>query len=172
MENALKEGKKVLYFPGMEDQKHSIEGTYATDFWCYPMFRSISESVKRKIPVGTLGLLIDDQHKALELFPSEYYSTPQWFSIVTQSRSTILDDLNITPIVRTIDNFERNHNLGLLYEMKVGTGKLLVCTSMLPELMERAEAKWLYKSLVEYIKKEDFQPAVEISLFKLQQLFQ
>lgn len=172
VEVALKEGKKVLYFPGFEAQMKSIEGTYATDFWCYPMFRSISESVKRKIPVGTLGLLIDDKHKALELFPSEYYSTPQWFSIVMQSRSTILDDLNITPIVRTIDNFERNHNLGLLYEMKVGTGKLLVCTSMLPDLMEHVEAKWFYKSLVEYMKKEDFQPVVEISLSKLQQLFQ
>lgn len=169
--SALEKGKKVLYFPTAEAQITSIEGTYATDFWCYPMFRSISESVNRKIPVGTLGLLIDDKHPALEQFPSEFYSTPQWYSIVNHSRSTVLDQFSIKPIVRTIDNFERNHNLGILYEMKVGTGKLLVCTAQLPTILEQPEALSLYQSLIEYMKKEDFQPVAEISLSQLQTIF-
>jgi hypothetical protein len=151
--------KRVLLFLSDEENADSIEGTYCTDFWCYPMFRSISESMEKEIPVGTLGLLIDKAHPALAQFPSETYSTPQWYSIVTASRSTILDDTNIRPIVQTIDNFERNHRLGLLYEQTLDDlgATLLICTSDLPRLIKEghAEAAQLMKSLVAYIGAAD-----------------
>jgi hypothetical protein len=151
--------KRVLLFLSDEENPDSIEGTYCTDFWCYPMFRSISESMEKEIPVGTLGLLIDKAHPALAQFPSETYSTPQWYSIVTASRSTILDDTNIRPIVQTIDNFERNHRLGLLYEQTLDDlgATLLICTSDLPRLIKEghAEAAQLMKSLVAYIGATD-----------------
>ena len=35
-----------------------------------------------------------------------------------------------------LDNFERNHNLGLLYEVKYGAGKMLVCHADLMTLKE------------------------------------
>jgi hypothetical protein len=151
--------KRVLLFLSDEENTDSIEGTYCTDFWCYPMFRSISESMEKEIPVGTLGLLIDKTHPALAKFPSETYSTPQWYSIVTASRSTILDDTDIRPIVQTIDNFERNHRLGLLYEQALDDlgATLLICTSDLPRLIKEghAEAAQLMKSLVAYIGTAD-----------------
>jgi hypothetical protein len=151
--------KRVLLFLSDEENADSIEGTYCSDFWCYPMFRSISESMEKEIPVGTLGLLIDKAHPALAQFPSETYSTPQWYSIVTASRSTILDDTDIRPIVQTIDNFERNHRLGLLYEQTLDDlgATLLICTSDLPRLIKEghAEAAQLMKSLVAYIGATD-----------------
>jgi hypothetical protein len=151
--------KRVLLFLSDEENPDSIEGTYCTDFWCYPMFRSISESMEKEIPVGTLGLLIDKTHPALAKFPSETYSTPQWYSIVTASRSTILDDTDIRPIVQTIDNFERNHRLGLLYEQVLDDlgATLVICTSDLPRLIKEghAEAAQLMKSLVAYIGTAD-----------------
>ncbi len=150
-----KEHKKVLLFLSEEDNPDSIQGTYCTDFWCYPMFKSISESIGKEIPTGTLGLLIQKDHPALADFPCETYTTPQWYSIVNASRSTILDDTEIRPIVQTIDNFERNHRLGLLYELPVPESDaiLLVCTSDLPKLIEQGiiEAGQLYSSLVNYI---------------------
>jgi hypothetical protein len=151
--------KRVLLFLSDEENADSIEETYCTDFWCYPMFRSISESMEKEIPVGTLGLLIDNTHPALSQFPSETYSTPQWYSIVTASRSTILDDTDIRPIVQTIDNFERNHRLGLLYEQTLDDlgATLLICTSDLPRLIKEGhtEAAQLMKSLVAYIGAAD-----------------
>lgn len=144
----------TILFLSDEENKASIEGTYCTDFWCYHMFRIISESMGKEIPVGTLGLLIDNEHPALKKFPSCTYSTPQWYSIVTASRSTILDDTDIKPIVQTIDNFERNHRLGMIYEVYLSdlNSTLLICTSNLPQLMQNgcAEAAQLYKSLCSY----------------------
>lgn len=151
----VKDHKKVLLFLSEEDNPDSIQGTYCTDFWCYPMFKSISESIGKEIPTGTLGLLIQNDHPALAGFPCETYTTPQWYSIVNASRSTILDDTEIQPIVQTIDNFERNHRLGLLYELPVpeSNAVILVCTSNLPRLIEQGviEARQLYSSLVNYI---------------------
>ena len=157
--NMAKEHNKVLLFLPTEDNTSSIEGTYCTDFWCYPMFRSISESIGKEIPVGTLGLLIQKEHPALSGFPTRTYSTPQWFSIVSESRSTILDSTEIMPIVQTIDNFERNHRLGLVYEVELTDldCTLLVCTSNLPKLIkaEVPEAYSLYQSLYQYLEKSD-----------------
>jgi hypothetical protein len=99
--------------------------------------------------------LIDNTHPALAQFPCETFSTPQWFSIVTSSRSTILDDTDIRPIVQTIDNFERNHRLGLLYEeyLTEQDAQLLICTSDLARLVREGhvEAAQLMKSLLTYI---------------------
>ncbi len=143
----------LVYFKPLENE--SVPGTYCTDFWCYPMFRSISESMGKPVPVGTMGLLIRKDHPALAAFPCEGYTTPQWFDIVNASRSKILDGEKIRPIVQTIDNFERNHLLGLLYELEEGPGKVLVCTSDLPKLMAEGDpaAAWLQYSLLTYLEE-------------------
>lgn len=146
---------RVVLYLSDEENPHSIEGTYCTDFWCYPMFRSISESMGRELPTGTLGLLIDNAHPALASFPCRTYSTPQWYSIVTAGRPTILDGTGIRPIVQTIDNFERNHTLGVLYEVYLTDLDLdiLVCTADLPMLVKEGhpEAMWLKRSLEDYV---------------------
>lgn len=102
-------------------------GTYCTDFWCYPMFASISESMNRPKPVGTMGLYIRSEHPALAEFVTEEYETPQWWDIVTEEKNAILDGTDIEPIVWVIDNFARNHRLGLIYEAKVDNGSVLFC---------------------------------------------
>lgn len=144
----------LLFLPPREN-KASIQGTYCTDFWCYPMFYNISLNAGKEPPVGTMGLLIRREHAALSGFPCESYTTPQWHSIVNASRSTILDGTEIIPIVQTIDNFSRNHRLGMIYELYLQDLdlKLLVCTSDLPGLISkgRPEAFALYKSLLSYI---------------------
>lgn len=141
----------LLFLPA-DENKASVQGTYCTDFWCYTMFNSISLNIGKEPPVGTMGLLIRREHKALSGFPCETYTTPQWHSIVNASRSTILDGTNIVPIVQTIDNFFRNHRLGLLYEIYLQDLDLhlLVCTSDLPGLIRAGhpEALALYRSLV------------------------
>lgn len=162
-----KEHPNVLLFLSDEENPNSIEGTYCTDFWCFPMFRSISESMGKEIPVGTLGLLIQKEHAALTKFPCETFTTPQWHSIVTASRATILDDTAIEPIVAVIDNFERNHRLGMIYEVKLSDlgCRLLVCTSDLPSLIAAGhkEARLLYDSLMGYLEDVPCSSAFQMS---------
>ena len=147
--------RSCLFFLPAGENRASIEGTYCTDFWCYHMFRSISLSMKKEVPIGTMGLSIQKEHEALKGFPCESFTTPQWHSIVTASRPTILDGTKIRPIVQTIDNFDRNYRLGLLYEIYLSDLDLgiLVCTSDLPRLMKEGhpEAQALYDSLTSYL---------------------
>lgn len=160
---ACKNGESVLLFvnPDSTLPDSTIKGEYCTDFWCYPMFRSISEGAGKPVPTGTMGLLIDNKHPALSEFVSETYTTAQWYQIIMHSRPMILDKMretrNLKPIVRMLDNFERNHNLGLLYEVKYGAGKMLVCHADLMTLKEDyPEADCLYRSLVTYVCSKKF----------------
>ncbi|GBG10687.1 beta-glucuronidase [Paenibacillus agaridevorans] len=169
----LEKGENVVLFAKPDALADSIEGTYCTDFWNYPMFRSISESMNKPVPVGTMGLLIDNEHPALQGFPSDTYSTYPWWSIVSCSRSLILDDLprELSPIVQTIDNVERNYKLGLLFECRALNGKLLVCGAEAGSLAETPEGRQLLRSIADYAKSDAFHPAAEIELTALQRLF-
>ncbi len=155
-DSLLKQGKTVLLLPTLESLKdRSIEGFYCQDFWCYHMFRLISEMMGKPEPVGTMGLLIQKDHPALADFPGESFSTPQWYEIVSNSVSEILDDLpgERNVIVRTIDNFERNHDLGLLYEYKRFDGNVLVCCCDLEKAAASPEGRQFAYSIIEYVKR-------------------
>lgn len=156
-------GESVLLFvkPDSTLPDSTLKGEYCTDFWCYPMFRSISEGAGKPVPVGTMGLLIDTKHPALAGFACEEYTTAQWYQIVMHSAPRILDRIqeakDIKPIVRMMDNFERNHNLGLIYEVTRGNAKMLVCEADLLTLKEEyPEAMCLYRSLVNYVQSDAF----------------
>lgn len=159
----LAKGENVLLMPQPDKLENAIEGFYCTDFWNYPMFRSISESMNRAVPVGTMGLLIDNQHPALRAFASEEYSTYPWWTIVENSKSIIMDKTarEWSPIVQTIDNFERNHKLGLLFECRVGQGNLLVCPVDAGKVSESLEGRQFLSSLAGYMKSAEFKPQYE-----------
>lgn len=163
----LQSGEKVIYLPC--ELAESIKGFYCTDFWCYPMFRSISESMNKPVAIGTMGLLINNEHPALADFACEKYSTPQWFHIVSHSDCAVLDDSpeNFTPIVQMIDNFERNHKLGILYEASVDNGRLLVCTCRISEIAQRPEVQAFASSVLRYAHSDNFRPENKLTLNQL-----
>ena len=153
-ESLLKQGKTVLIVPDLSKLENSIEGFYCQDFWCYHMFCIISQMMKKPDPVGTMGLLIDTDHPALAGFAGEKYSTPQWWEIVQNSRSVILDDFKgeKNVIVRTIDNFDRNHDLSLLYEYEKDGGKVVVCSCDFDKLSKSPEGRAFINSVVDYVR--------------------
>ena len=91
-----------------------LPATYASDFWCYPMFRSISQSMGKPVPIGTLGLCIDAAHPWLKHFAQEDYTTPAWYRLI-QTAHCEVSGVH-TPIVQAIDNTERCQRLNLLWE--------------------------------------------------------
>ena len=97
----------------------------------------------------------------------------QWFSIIKASNSLILDEMpeDFLPIVQVIDNLERNHKLGLIFECKIGEGKLLVCMSQLNTLRYKPEAIQLYQSILNYMGSTNFNPDYTITARKLLNLF-
>lgn len=171
-ESFLAQGKRVLYLPN--EVAESIEGFYCTDFWCYPMFRDICEWMKKPVAVGTMGLLIQKDHPVFADFPTHKYSTPQWYQIVSNSDCAILDDAtekSYRPIVQMVDNFERNHKLGILFEGTVGEGKLMICTSRLSAIADRVEVKQFAKSLLDYLTGDAFAPKDTLDMDALEKVF-
>jgi len=148
----------------MDQLPHSIKGSFQTDFWCFPMFRRGAEQRGIEVAPGTLGFLCDPRTPALARFPTEFHSNWQWWRLVKNSRPVILDDTpaRYRPIVQVIDNFERNHKLGLIFETRVGKGRLLVCAIDLLNLQDQPEARQLYHSLLRYAASDAFAPATEL----------
>ncbi len=121
-------------------------------------------------PEQTLGLLIDSSHPALADFPTEYFQDWQWHEIVTRGYGIVLDDFPqaLQPIVQPIDDWNSNRKLGLVFEVKVGKGKLLICAADLSNnLKTRASARQLRASLLAYAASEAFNPEIEVDAEKL-----
>lgn len=102
----------AIVVPSAEGQ---LPAEYCTDFWCYPMFRSISESMGKPVPVGTMGLSIDTASPLLKRFAQEDYTTPVWYAILQTAHVQRLP-ADIHPTVQMIDNTERCARLGILYQ--------------------------------------------------------
>lgn len=104
----------AIVVPSAEGQ---LPAEYCTDFWCYPMFRSISESMGKPVPVGTMGLSIDTASPLLKRFAQEDYTTPAWYAILQTAHVKRLP-ADIRPAVQMIDNTERCARLGILYQQE------------------------------------------------------
>jgi hypothetical protein len=164
--NQLESGGDVFLLPRLGELKNSIKGSFQTDFWCFPMFRRAAERNKVEVAPGTLGILCDPAQPALAYFPTEFHSNWQWWHLVKNSRPVILDETSpeYRPLIQVIDNFERNHKLGLIFEAKVGKGKLLVCSIDLLGNKDKPEARQLFYSLLQYAGSEKFDPGTSIDL--------
>jgi hypothetical protein len=128
------------------------------------MFAKAAIAQKMEPAPGTQGFICDPRHPALAEFPTQFHSNWQWWQIVKSSRPIILDETpaNYRPTIHVIDNFARNHKLGLLFETRVGKGKLLVCASDLPALQVHPEARQLMHSLLRYAASPAFRPRAEL----------
>jgi beta-galactosidase len=159
VELALAAGRKVLYLPKASALPRSIPGSFATDFWGFPMFKVHN-------PPGTMGILCDPRHPVFAAFPTEFHSNWQWWDLLKRSRAMILDDLpaDFRPLVQVIDNFERNHKLGALFEAKVGPGRLAVCSmDLVSDMGQRPAARQLRHSVLRYMQSDAFNPRQELT---------
>lgn len=149
-EKALAEGKKVLYNPDYKTLK-GLEGKFVPVFWSPIHFPK---------QAGTMGLLCDATHPVFRHFPTDNHTNWQWWSLLKQSRTMVLDDLpEVTPLIEIVDNFANNRRLSILFEVKVGKGRLLFCSmDVLSDWTQRPEARQLYFSLLEYMKSDAFSP--------------
>ena len=139
------------------------------------MFKTISENNKKPVSPGTLGLLVNDlSHPIFINFPTQMHSNWQWASIVHESRPLIMDNMRegYRPLVQVIDNVERNHRLGLLFEFMVGKGKIVVCMSDLIKQQQYPECKQLYNSILQYMNSDRFVPKDTLPASSLQSLFE
>lgn len=170
----LEAGETVLLIPDTTEVKNVTLGPLFTpDYWNYAMFKSISENAKREVSPGTLSLLMDPQHPLFEQFPTDIHSNWQWWPMVHHSRPLILNSTHsyYKPLVQVVDNIERNHKLGLVFEFAVGRGKLLVCMTDLNAASEYVEGKAFRDALYNYIESPQFAPSEYLTWDEIIKLF-
>ena len=155
----LHNGGTVLLIPNHADiEGQSIGGLFTPDYWNYSMFKTISENNGCPVSPGSLGLLMNPAHPLFNTFPTDGHSDWQWWSIALNSRPLILDaHKNYSPILQVVDNIERNHKLGILSEFKVGSGRILICTTNLDAISEWPEGR-AYADAVRRYAASDFTP--------------
>jgi hypothetical protein len=170
----LANGGMVLLFPDFKDIKDlSVGGLFTPDFWNWRMFKGISESKNKPVSPGTMSILTNPELPLFSDFPTEFHTNWQWWPIVKNSMPFILDNTpkDYRPLVQVVDNIERNHKLGLIFEFSVGKGKLLVCTSDLKAIRNRPEGRQLYSSILRYMSSDNFNPSQELNQGDLVSLF-
>lgn len=167
----LKDGGKVMLAPAATKNvlPHSLTGMFTTSFW--------SSFFENEPQPMTMGILVDSAHPAFSSFPTEYHTDMQWWPMVKFGRAVILDDFmeyddfERSSIIRVVDGFKTMRNLSLLFEARVGEGKLMVSSLDLEHLsQDYPEASALRNSILAYMESELFVPGVELSPEAIQRL--
>ena len=169
-QNFLEQGGSVLLTLKKGSLKPEYGGNIATGF--SSIFWNTAWT-KGQAP-HTLGILCNPSHPALAEFPTEYHSNWQWWDAMSHSGAINMSGfpIEIKPIVRVIDDWYTNRPLALIFEAKVGKGKILISgIDLTTDLDRRPEAQQLLFSLKEYISGKKFNPLVEIDLKKLSVIY-
>jgi hypothetical protein len=121
----------------------------------------------------TLGLLCDPRNPAFATFPTDGYSNWQWWYVVTHSAAMILDGLppGLHPTVQVIDDWFTNRKLGLVFEARVGRGRLLVTSIDLGGDDLDPVRRQLLASLLNYAASPRFSPSVDVTADQIRSLF-
>lgn len=153
---ALWQGKTMVLNPDTS-QIIGLDGRFTCVFWSPVHFPDQH---------GTNSLLPNQEHPAFAAFPTEFYSTWQWWDLVTRSKIMVIDSLPevSNPIVRVIDNFFKNRKMVNVIVAKVGNGKFILCSmDITHDLETRIEARQLKYSLMDYAGSEKLNPQNSIT---------
>lgn len=165
----LEKGERVLLLPYgtvLPQKGGDIAVGFSSIFW--------NTAWTRKQAPHTLGVCCDADHPALASFPNDGVSDYQWWEVVSRSEAMVLDDFPVgfRPVIHLVDDWFTNRKLGILWEAKVGNGKLMVCSSDLQQdLATRPAAAQFRQSILEYMSSDRFDPQNEISPELVKSLF-
>ena len=117
-----------------------------------------------------LGLWIDrkpgtTKAHTLDWFPTNSHFDWHWAEIIHNVRAVNLDSMpgELEPTVWAIDDWNRNYKLGLIFELAVGDGRLLVSAFDVSNLASpNPVARQLRYTLIKYARSICFQPQVSL----------
>ena len=161
VQQALSSGRRVLLIPGNLKNERAAKAGFPAVYWSAGWWGN---------KFSSLGILCNPSHAALRHFPNDGYSDWQWQSLI--QGGTVFDLTGVpagyTPIVQSVPDFHYSRFLGLIFETKVGAGRLLVCGLNLNA--NNPAAKAMKRSLLEYIGSPTFNPVLELDSGLLREL--
>ena len=162
----LSRGEKLLFLPTLspESVPSGFPMSYISDFWCWIMFSKWDDS-------GTLGICPDRKSSLWDFFPVSDGTDPGWWTLLHGARAVRITGLGLKPLLMAIDNIQRNEQLSLVMEAKVGKGALLISTLCMDNPEDPAQCAFL-KALLQYLHSDQFCPEDSVSAESLVRLFQ
>ena len=157
-----KGGKVFLNINGQVTKGKEIVQTFLPIFWNTSWFKMR--------PPHTMGFVLNEKHAAFNDFPTNYHSDLQWWDIINKSQVMHLEDFpkDFRPLVQPIDTWFMNRRLALVFEAKVGNGKIIVTSADLSDTASGIASKQLFYSLEKYMLSNQFNPttSIDITLIK------
>ncbi|MDY7395808.1 glycoside hydrolase family 2 TIM barrel-domain containing protein [Aureibaculum sp. 2210JD6-5] len=159
-----KGGKVLLVANNLGTEATSSSVNFYPLYWSLTFFPGQGKT--------SLGLLLKDKHKAFESFPTEFHSDWQWEPFGKSTKAFILNDMpkEYKPIAQVVDDFHLSNKKGVIFELKVGEGKLLVSGFDI-ENNDTPGANQLKHSLLNYMNSEEFNPEQSVEETYLKNIF-
>ncbi|TVQ26844.1 MAG: glycoside hydrolase [Spirochaetaceae bacterium] len=153
----LAQGASILYVPTRDQMRSDIAVGFSTVFW--------NTAWTGGQAPHTLGIVCDPEHAALAEFPTEWHSNWQWWELMQNAGAFVLDGFTteLKPIVSAVDTWFRSHRLCLLFEARVGRGRLIASSmDIVTDLDNRIVARQLRTSVDRYMAGPAFDPTVTL----------
>jgi len=158
-------GKVLLVLPRSSGNSAPVALGFTPIFWN-------TWCTKRQAP-HTLGILCDPRHPALSAFPTDSHTDWHWWYVLHRASAMILDHLprRLHPIIQVIDDWYTNRRLALMFEARVGLGRLLVSGV---DFMDSADSgpvlRQLRSSVLAYMMGPRFNPGITLAVGDLNEL--
>jgi Glycosyl hydrolases family 2, sugar binding domain/Glycosyl hydrolases family 2 len=171
-EKELSLGKTVLLLPKIDSLKGHLPVCFTNHYWT-----SFGENEGQS---SASGVLIDNTHPLFRTFPTESHTNWQWWDLLTNCQPFILDSYNTKnpwpktyrPIVQPIDSWKINRKLALVAEVKMGKGKMIICSiDIETDIQNRPASKEFRKCLIKYLLSSEFDPQTEVSFENVKEIF-
>ena len=165
--NILKKGGKVLICAGNKvTYGKEVVQQFTPVFWNTSWFKMR--------PPHTTGIFVDNTHSIFETFPTEYHSDMQWWELVNRAPVMQLTYFpeKFQPLIQSIDTWFVSRKIGMLFEAKVGRGKLVMTTMDLTQNLDtRIVARQMRASILRYMLSDKFNPKWTIAQERIAELF-
>ncbi|ASA21598.1 glycoside hydrolase family 2 protein [Paenibacillus donghaensis] len=112
------------------------------------------------------------EHPLMMEFPHEGFCDWQFYSMLEGAETVVFNDLEIPfdPIVEVVSSYKMIRKQSSLFELRVGEGRLLVCTLRFDEA--DCAARYLYYKMLNYMESNAFNPTSTIPPEKLRILLE
>ncbi len=164
----LKQGGDVLLTAGGKIRYgNDVRHTFLPVFWNTSWFKMR--------PPHTTGVYIQSEHPVFCDFPTDDWQNLNWWELTNRTQVMNLAEFpkDYQPIVQPIDTWHVSRKLGMLLEVKILNGRLLMTTMDISHNLDhRPVARQLRQSILRYMQSEDFKPTTTVSIDVIRHLFE
>ena len=165
--SVLKEGGNVLITAAGKIQYGKEVVQYFT-----PVFWNTSWFKMR--PPHTTGIYLNEYHPLFREFPTEFHINLQWWELLNRTQVMQFTGFpaDFQPTIQSIDTWFISRKIGVLFEAKVLSGKLIMTTmDITSQPDKRVVARQMRKTILDYMNSDAFRPTIVVAPQQVQELF-